>query len=63
MFGADASKKYGFYLLDINVPKINGLEICKKIRSHDALTPIIILSAYDDIDDKRKHFSVPQMII
>ncbi len=49
-------KKYGFYLLDINVPKINGLEICKKIRSHDALTPIIILSAYDDIDDKKEAF-------
>ena len=49
-------KKYGFYLLDINVPKINGLEICKKIRSLDALTPIIILSAYDDIDDKKEAF-------
>lgn len=49
-------KKYGFYLLDINVPKINGLEICKKIRSHDAFTPIIILSAYDDIDDKKEAF-------
>lgn len=49
-------KKYGFYLLDINVPKINGLEICKKIRNHDALTPIIILSAYDDIDDKKEAF-------
>lgn len=49
-------KKYSFYLLDINVPKINGLEICKKIRNHDALTPIIILSAYDDIDDKKEAF-------
>lgn len=49
-------KKYDFYLLDINVPKINGLDICKKIRSHDALTPIIILSAYDDIDDKKEAF-------
>ncbi|MDR6737801.1 response regulator transcription factor [Sphingobacterium sp. 2149] len=49
-------KKYDFYLLDINVPKINGLEICQKIRSHDALIPIIILSAYDDIDDKKEAF-------
>jgi DNA-binding response OmpR family regulator len=27
-----SEKKYDIFLLDINVPKINGLDICKKIR-------------------------------
>lgn len=44
---------YDFFLLDINVPKINGLEVCETIRSYDKTTPIIILSAYGDLSDKK----------
>ena len=36
---------FDFYLLDINVPKINGLDVCKIIREKDTETPIIIISA------------------
>ena len=45
---------YDIYLLDINVPKINGLEATQIVRDTDPNTPIIIISAYDDISDKRK---------
>ena len=48
---------YDFYLLDINVPKINGLDVCQTIRSFDKTTPIIIISAYGDISDKKDAFS------
>lgn len=48
--------KYDFYLLDIKVPKIDGLMVCKKIRITDKDTPIIIISAYGDISDKREAF-------
>lgn len=43
---------YAMYLLDVNVPKMNGLDVCKKIRESDASTPILILTAYGEIQDK-----------
>ncbi|MDQ1097714.1 MULTISPECIES: response regulator transcription factor [Chryseobacterium] len=48
---------YDLYLLDINVPKINGLEVCQTIRSFDKNTPILIISAYGDISDKKDAFN------
>ena len=35
-------------LVDINLPRIDGLEVIEKVREHDKTTPIIILSAYSD---------------
>lgn len=49
-------ENYDVFLLDINVPKINGLEVCKRIRERDKTIPIIIISAYDDISDKKQAF-------
>ncbi len=43
---------YDIYLLDINVPKINGLDVCQKIRETDTNTPILMLTAFGEIDDK-----------
>lgn len=43
---------YDLYLLDINVPRMNGLEVCKKLRATDQGTPIMILTAYGEIQDK-----------
>ncbi|HCN49929.1 MAG TPA: DNA-binding response regulator [Chryseobacterium sp.] len=48
---------YDLYLLDINVPKINGLDVCQTIRSFDKNTPIIMISAYGDISDKKDAFT------
>ena len=47
---------YDIYLLDINVPKVNGLEVCEKIREEDQNTPIIMISAYGDLSDKKDAF-------
>ncbi|AFK02356.1 two component transcriptional regulator, winged helix family [Emticicia oligotrophica DSM 17448] len=47
---------YGIYLLDINVPKINGFDVCKQVRETNKLTPIIMLTAYGDIQDKTDAF-------
>ena len=46
------NNQYDIYLLDINVPKINGLDICKKIRETDKNTPILMLTAFGEIEDK-----------
>lgn len=45
-------KEYQLYILDINVPSLNGMDICKKIRSSDTQTPILMLTAYDSVQDK-----------
>lgn len=50
------SKEYNLFLLDINVPKMNGLDVCKQIRQSDKQTPIIMLTAYSDISDKSDAF-------
>ncbi|MFK5891985.1 MAG: response regulator transcription factor [Pseudomonadota bacterium] len=35
-------------ILDINMPKLSGLDLCKKIRQHDKSTKIILLTARTD---------------
>ncbi len=47
---------YDLYLLDINVPKIDGLKICEHIRTQNKTTPIIIISAMGDLQDKKNAF-------
>jgi DNA-binding response OmpR family regulator len=44
--------EYDLILLDILLPKINGLEVCKKIREDNLKTPIILLTAKDSQMDK-----------
>ena len=51
------NNSYDLYLLDINVPKINGLDVCQTLRTFDKSTPIIILSAYGDLSDKKDAFT------
>jgi len=39
-------------ILDLMLPGLNGLEICRRIRQHDRATPIMILSAKSEEIDK-----------
>jgi DNA-binding response OmpR family regulator len=41
---------YDLYLFDINVPKINGLELLKQLRESGDNTPTIFLTSYKDKD-------------
>jgi len=47
---------YDLYLLDINVPKINGLELLKDLRESGDNTPAIFLTSYKDKDTLEKGF-------
>ncbi len=42
------SKRPDIIITDINMPKINGLELCKKIREKNSSIPIIIITAFTD---------------
>ena len=42
-------KKPELLIVDINLPKMNGLELIKKIRETDRTTRIIVLTAYSDV--------------
>ena len=43
---------YDIIILDVLLPGINGIELCKKIRFQGISTPILFLSALDSVDDK-----------
>lgn len=43
---------YDVIVLDLMMPKRNGLEVCKNVRSFGITTPIIILTAKDSEEDK-----------
>ena len=44
--------KYDVILLDIMMPKMDGLTVLKKLRSKGILVPVIFLTAKDQIDDR-----------
>lgn len=47
-------KEYDAIILDVNLPKIDGLTLCKYLREQKNETPILILTAMDSIEDKVK---------
>jgi len=50
------SKKFDVIILDVVIPGISGFELCKKIRNKNILTPILMLTSLDSIDDKLTGF-------
>ena len=68
------SEEFDIILLDIMLPGINGLDICKRVRFENINTPIIILTAKETEIDKvlglelgaddyvSKPFSMPELL-
>ena len=52
-----ANAAYDLFILDINVPGVNGLEVCSFIRSANKSTPVIMLTAFGQIEDKVEAFN------
>lgn len=54
-FDLAASEEYDVIILDLMLPKIDGLEICRKLRKEENVhTPILILTARGQLEDKVK---------
>jgi DNA-binding response OmpR family regulator len=43
---------YDLIILDIMIPKVDGVSVCKKIRDDKVETPIIMLTAKDTVEDR-----------
>ncbi len=57
-----AAKQYNkdqhdLVILDINVPGQSGIEVCASIRKIDKKVPILMLTAFGEIEDKLKAFN------
>jgi len=48
---------YDLILLDIMLPKVNGMEILKQVKSNDISAKVIMLTAKGEIEDKLAGFS------
>jgi DNA-binding response OmpR family regulator len=42
------SVQYALILLDLNLPDMNGLEVCQELRKTDVLAPILVLTVQKD---------------
>lgn len=51
-------KSYDAIILDIDLPIKNGWEVCKEVRDNNDFTPILMLTAFDDFDDKIQGFDL-----
>lgn len=47
-----ATEEYDVILLDIMLPRMDGITLCKKLREEKNYTPIIMLTAKDTVDDR-----------
>jgi len=50
------TQPFDLVILDINLPGMNGYELCREIRSNNQQIPVMMLTALNAIDDKIEGF-------
>lgn len=50
-------QRYDVILLDINLPRLSGLNVCQQLRDKGIDTPVIMLTARDQLSDKLEGFT------
>jgi DNA-binding response OmpR family regulator len=48
--------EYDLVILDVLMPEFSGLSVAEKIREHDLVVPILMLTALGELEDKIKGF-------
>lgn len=51
------SQRYDVILLDINLPRLDGLSVCNRLRQEGIDSPVIMLTARDQLTDKLDGFN------
>jgi len=46
------SEDYDLILLDVMLPKMDGIELCRRLRSQNFKTPVLMLTAKSQVEDK-----------
>lgn len=52
------SNTYDIVLLDVTLPHISGLELCRELRIRHPHTPVIMLTALGEVEDKVSAFDI-----
>lgn len=47
-----STEDYDLVILDLMLPKMDGMTICKKLRKNNIHTPVLMLTAKSELDDK-----------
>jgi two-component system, OmpR family, response regulator MprA len=47
-----ADERFDVIVLDVSMPQISGIEVCRRLRSAGDRTPVLMLTARDSIDDR-----------
>ncbi|MBL7952906.1 MAG: response regulator transcription factor [Flavobacteriales bacterium] len=55
---AVGGQRFDLILLDLSLPGKDGYAVCKEIRRTDRQLPIIVITAFSDIDDKMNAFDL-----
>lgn len=57
-FNLASSNLYDCIVLDLMLPKMDGIQVCQKLREQGCNIPVLVLTARDQLDDKLEAFNM-----
>ena len=56
------TQDYALVILDLGLPKLDGLEVLRRLRARRNPVPVLILTAHGSVEDRVKAISAPTTI-